>query len=90
MTSRPRGKLAGAPSVVRHLWSLLYRAVRRQARAVDELLGVVDVHRRVLGGHQNTLESHREVIARTEDGLVELRAEVRLLSERVADLEDPS
>jgi hypothetical protein len=35
VTDRPRGKLPGASDAVRHLWSVLYRATRRQAIHVD-------------------------------------------------------
>lgn len=37
MTPRPRGHLAGVPESVRRLWSLLYRATRRQAVRIDAL-----------------------------------------------------
>lgn len=45
MTTRdgtPSRKLAGVPLAVRRLWSLLYRAERRHAVALDELRGRVD------------------------------------------------
>lgn len=39
----PRGRLDGVPTAVRRLWSLLYRAVRRDAVRVDELTRTVRV-----------------------------------------------
>ena len=38
----PRGRLDRVPASVRHLWSLLYRATRRQAVRIDRLTAAVD------------------------------------------------
>lgn len=39
---RPSGRFEHVPPSVRHLWSLLYRAVRRHAVGVDRLTVAVD------------------------------------------------
>jgi hypothetical protein len=73
----PRGKLAGVPLGIRHLWSLLYRALRRQARAVDQLLDHVEVQRLALGEQQEALRDHRRRLDALEDDLAVLRGRVR-------------
>lgn len=80
----PRGKLAGVPASVRHLWSLLFRSVRRQAVAVDELRDRVE---RLYGFATEVVAANR----RAQDDLARrasaLEADVDELVRRVAYLE---
>jgi hypothetical protein len=55
VTPRPHGKLTDVPVALRHLWSVLYRAVRRQARYVDQHEARLDA----LEDRVRALERHR-------------------------------
>jgi len=70
----PRGKLAEVPLAARRIWSLLYRATRRQAVAVDR-------HARELA----ELRRRVDELTRSDDQLV---ADVQELTGRVSWLEE--
>jgi cell division protein FtsB len=77
----PRGRLTGVPDAVRHLWSLLYRALRRQAASVDEHgARLVVLERRSRSEHVVRADQRRR--------LDELEAELAELAARVRRLED--
>jgi hypothetical protein len=61
----PRGRLDGVPPVVRRLWSLLFRSVRRHAQGLERLARALNA----LGGDVNSLHA----------GLLQLEDDVRVL-----------
>jgi hypothetical protein len=71
----PRGKLSDVPLAVRRLCSLLYRATRRQAVAVDRLTVAVDAL-------ADGMDELRDQILAQEAGVDELAARVGRLEER--------
>lgn len=89
MTS-PAGKLADASPALRRLWSLLYRATRRQAVRVDELLRRVAVLDEGHGLAVDDVQELRDDVLALTTQVDELRAELRDLGSRVDLLDGPS
>jgi len=86
MTPSPRGKLADVPLAVRRLCSLLYRATRRQATAIDRLHVALDA---LAGGMDQLRDQVSDLRVRLDafdavedSALDELAARVGQLEER--------
>lgn len=67
MTSSPRGKLADVPLMVRRMCSLLYRATRRQAVAIDRVTDDVSRLRDRVGQLEDQLEAVERDVTRLFD-----------------------
>lgn len=87
----PRARLDGVPVAVRRLWSLLYRAVRRQAvgvdranRRVDRLYGFAT---RLVAEHRRDLEAVGARLAALDERVTLLGETVDVLLDRVAALD---
>lgn len=82
----PRGKLVGVSAPVRRLWSLLYRAVRRQAVAVEDLRARVE---RLYAFATNLVATHRRELESVHRRLDALERHLPPTSARpTSDLEE--
>jgi hypothetical protein len=67
VTAPPRGKLADVPLMVRRMCSLLYRATRRQAVAIDRVTDDVSRLRDRVGQLEDQLEAVERDVTRLFD-----------------------